>query len=124
MLYSDDLVLMSEALKGLRNKFLKWKEAFENKSLKVNLGNTRVMVSDRITNDGLFKSKLESIGLVSFVCAMWKVDPQQICWIVNGGWKMYKTVCLRKCEVNIEEAVEQEERISDKVETKRVCISR
>ena len=36
-LYADDLVLMSETIKRLRNKFLKWKEAFESKGLKVNL---------------------------------------------------------------------------------------
>ena len=32
---------MSETVKGLRNKFLKWKEAFENKGLKVNLEKPR-----------------------------------------------------------------------------------
>ena len=31
LLYADDLVLMSETIKGLRNKFLKWKEASESK---------------------------------------------------------------------------------------------
>ena len=36
--YSDDFVLMSETIEGLRDMFLKWKEAFENKGLKVNLG--------------------------------------------------------------------------------------
>ena len=30
LLYADELVLMSETIKGLRNKFLKWKKAFEN----------------------------------------------------------------------------------------------
>ena len=30
LLYADDLVLMSETIKGLRNKFLEWKEAFES----------------------------------------------------------------------------------------------
>ena len=29
-------------MKGLMNKFLKWKEAFESKGLKVNLGKTKV----------------------------------------------------------------------------------
>ena len=38
MLYVDDLVLMSETMEGLRDRFWKWKEAFENKGLKVNLG--------------------------------------------------------------------------------------
>ena len=45
MLYVDDLVLMSEVMEGLREKFWKWKEAFENKGLKVNFGKTKVVVS-------------------------------------------------------------------------------
>ena len=36
LLYADDLVLMSETIKGIRNKFIKWKEAIESKGLKVN----------------------------------------------------------------------------------------
>ena len=37
MLYvDDDLVLTSETMEGLREKFWKWKEAFESKGLKVN----------------------------------------------------------------------------------------
>ena len=38
LLYADDIVLMSEIFERPRNKFLKWKEAFESKGLKVNLG--------------------------------------------------------------------------------------
>ena len=30
LLYANDLVLMSETIEGLGNKFLKWKEAFES----------------------------------------------------------------------------------------------
>ena len=37
LLYADDLVLMSETIEGLTNRFLKWKVAFERKGLKVNL---------------------------------------------------------------------------------------
>ena len=44
LLYADDLVLMSETIEGLGNKFLKWKKAFERKGLKVNLGKTKVML--------------------------------------------------------------------------------
>ena len=29
LLYADCLVLISQAIEGLRNKFMKWKEAFE-----------------------------------------------------------------------------------------------
>mgnify|MGYP001794951142 CR=1 FL=1 len=45
MLYADDLVLMSETMEGLREKFWKWKEAFESKGLKVKFGKTKVAVS-------------------------------------------------------------------------------
>ena len=31
ILYTDDLVLMSESMEILKEKFLKWKEAFESK---------------------------------------------------------------------------------------------
>ena len=34
---------------GLRNKFIKWKEAFERKGLKGNVSKANVMVSGRIT---------------------------------------------------------------------------
>ena len=40
-LYANDLVLMSETIQGLRDKFLLWKGAFESKELKVNLGKPR-----------------------------------------------------------------------------------
>ena len=33
ILYADDLVLMSETMVGLREKFWNWKEAFESKGL-------------------------------------------------------------------------------------------
>ena len=45
MLYADDLVLTSETMEELREKFWKWKEAFESKGPKVNLGKTKVVVS-------------------------------------------------------------------------------
>ena len=47
LLYADDLVLMSETIKRLRNMFLKWKETFESKGVKVNHGKS--MVCDSIT---------------------------------------------------------------------------
>jgi len=45
MLYVGDLVLTSELVEGLREKFWKWKEAFESKGLKVNLWKTKVVLS-------------------------------------------------------------------------------
>ena len=41
LLYADDLVLMSETIEALRDKFLNWKAAFECMGLKVNLGKTQ-----------------------------------------------------------------------------------
>ena len=47
------LVLMSEIMAGLRNKFLKWKDTFESICLKVNLGKPKVLVISVITKDGM-----------------------------------------------------------------------
>ena len=59
LLYADDLVLMSETIQGLRDKFFKWTEAFESEGLKVNLWKTKVMVSGGITKDSMSKSKVD-----------------------------------------------------------------
>ena len=64
LLYADDLVLMSKTIVELRNNLIKFKEAFESKGLKVNLGKTKVMVSSGITMDGMSKSKVDPC----FVC--------------------------------------------------------
>ena len=62
ILYADDLVLMGESIENLKiEKFLKWKEAFESKGLKVNLKKTKVIVSD---------SKVEVLKSKVDICAM------------------------------------------------------
>ena len=63
LLYADDFVLMSETTEGLRNKFLKWKEAFESNGLKVSLGKTKVCGD--ITKGGMSKSKVDPCGVCS-----------------------------------------------------------
>ena len=40
LLYADDLIVMSETVMVLRNKFLKWKEAFVSEGLKASLQKT------------------------------------------------------------------------------------
>ena len=45
ILYADDLVLMGETMEELREKFDEWREAFESKGMRVNLGKTKLMVS-------------------------------------------------------------------------------
>ena len=45
ILYRDDLVSMSKSIENLKEKFLKWKEAFKSKGLKVNLKKTRRLLA-------------------------------------------------------------------------------
>ena len=59
LMYDDDLVLMSETIKGLMKKSIKLNKAFGSKGLKVKLWKTKQMVSGGITKDGLSKSKVD-----------------------------------------------------------------
>ena len=74
-------VLVGETIEGLRNKFLKWKEAFENKGLKVNLGKIKVMVCGGITKDGMSKSKVDPCG----VCTL-RVKANSVLCLQFGKW--------------------------------------
>ena len=85
LLYADDLVLMSETIKGLRNKFLKW-EAFESKGLKVNLGKTKVMASGSITKDGMSKGKVDPCG----VCSL-RVKANSVLCLQCGKWNQVRS---------------------------------
>ena len=38
MKHADDLVLLGETMKELRENFDEWREAFESKEMRVNLG--------------------------------------------------------------------------------------
>ena len=61
LLYADDLVLKSETIKGLRNKLIKWKEAFKSKGLKVNLGKSKVMATVPLQKMASLKAKLTHV---------------------------------------------------------------
>ena len=65
LLYANDLFLLSETIKGLTNKFLKWKESFESKGVRVNIEKTKATVSSGITKDGFSKSKVDPCGVCS-----------------------------------------------------------
>ena len=49
---------MNEIIEGLRDKFFKWKEAFESKCLTVKLRKIKVIVISGITKDGSSSSKV------------------------------------------------------------------
>ena len=89
MLYADDLVLASEMMEGLREKFWKWKEAFESRGLKVNLCKTNVVVSGA---EGEV-----TVSKVDVMCEMQEINPWMMCESKEGdaeagerfcGWKM------------------------------------
>ena len=61
LLYADDLVIMSEDMEDLKERFWNWKDALESKSLKVNTRKTKVMVSG--SEGKLFKSKTNPCGV-------------------------------------------------------------
>ena len=57
ILYADDLVLMSESLENLRERFQRCRRALEGKGLKVNIGKTKMMVSG--TEGEITSSKID-----------------------------------------------------------------
>ena len=44
MVYTNDLVILVETLEGLMTKMSVWKNGLASKSLKVNMGKTKVMI--------------------------------------------------------------------------------
>ena len=127
LLYADDLVLMSETIEGFRNKFIKWKEAFESKDLKVNLGKTKVMVSGSITKDYLSKNKVDPCGVCSLrvkansalclQCCKWNHD--RYIRVKRVTTKFSRNFACRKYEGNIGETVEHEEKLCDEEDAVR-----
>ena len=99
-------VLMRETIKGLKNMFSKWKEAFESMVLKVNLGITKVMVSGSITKDDMSKGKVDPCGVCSLSVKANSVLCVQCCRWIHGrctGVKMVTPIiprnfAYRKCE--------------------------
>ena len=61
ILYADDLVLMSESMDELRERFQKWRSGLEDKGLKVNVGKTKMIVSG--TEEETVLSKIDPCGV-------------------------------------------------------------
>ena len=61
LLYADDLVLISEDMEDLKERFWNWKDALESKGLKVNTRKAKLMV--RGSEGELFKSKIDPCGV-------------------------------------------------------------
>ena len=95
---------MSETIEGLRNKFLKWKEAFESMGLQ-----TKVIVSSGIKEDGSSQSKVDPSGVSSLraktnsvLCAQCGKWIRSGCVGVKRVTQMFSKhfICI-KCEGNI-----------------------
>ena len=100
-LHGDDLVLMSESLESLRERFQRWRSALEDKGLKVNVGKTKMMVSG--TEGEIVLSKTDPCG----ICGK-RVGSNAVCcklcakWIhgrckmqnEKGNLQFCKTFCL------------------------------
>ena len=61
LLHADDLVLISETMEDLKERFWNWKDALESKDLKINTRKTKMMVSG--SEEELFKSKIDLCGV-------------------------------------------------------------
>ncbi|XP_002731282.2 uncharacterized protein LOC100366586, partial [Saccoglossus kowalevskii] len=123
MLYADYLVLMDDTMEGLREKFVKWKKAFESKGLKVNLGKTKVMVSG--TEEKALVSKVDPGGM----CGK-RVKVNSVRCVKCGKWihgrcakikrvtqRLARDFACGRCKNGVGRVVEQEEKLCDEVET-------
>ena len=119
ILYADDLELISESLEDLRERFQRWRRAFEGKGLKVNVGKTKMMLSE--TEGEITLSKIDPCG----ICGK-RVGSNAVCytqcmkWIHGRCTKMKKVTCssakdfvCRRC-TDVGEPVEV---LCDEVET-------
>ena len=128
LLYADDLVLMSETMEDLKERFWNWKDAWESRGSKVNTRKTKVKVSR--SEGELFKSKIDPCGVcgrrvmansVSYTkCENW----------VHGRWAKIKRVTTRlamhfvcsKFKGITEGTVDSIEKLCNEVETvNRFC---
>jgi len=94
ILYADDLVLISENIHDLKEKFYKWKEAFETKGLKVNLRKTKVMMSG--IEGKITKSKIDPCG----VCGKRVMSNSVLCKKCNS-WIHERCAKVNRVTINL-----------------------
>ena len=78
--YADDLVIIADSLEECVRRLLTWKEATEDKGLRVNIGKTKVMICgtglDLLLSSSGFQCAVCSIGEAnsSIYCNGCKLD--------------------------------------------------
>ena len=76
-LYADDLVIFADSLEECVGRFLIWKEAMEKKGLRVNAGNTKVLLCgtglDLLQSSGEYPCAVcrTRVGNNSIYCKLW-----------------------------------------------------
>ena len=129
VLYPDDLLLISVTMEGMKERFLKWKNALKSKGLKVNLEKTKVMVC--LSEGEVIQSRIDPCAICgkkmtinSVLCT--KMQPMD-------SWKLFKLKEVppsaakffagSKCDKATDGAEEvQQEVMCDEVETvRRFC---
>ena len=123
ILYADDLVLMRETMEELRENFDDWREAFESKGMRVNLGKTKLMAS-RIEEE-TFDSKIDpccvcrtrvtSNSVLCTACGKWVharcTDKKKVSVYLNKNF-----VC-KKCRSVVKNFKGSDEKLFDGVDT-------
>ena len=123
ILYADDLVLMGETMKELRENFDEWREAFESKGMRVNLEKTKLMVSgmeketfdSKIDPCGMRGTRVMSNSVLCTACGNWAntrcTDKKKIPVYLNKDF-----VC-KKCRSVVKNFMGSHEKLCDGVET-------
>ena len=94
ILYADDLVLMEETMKELRENFEEWREAFESKRMSVNLGKKKLMVSGM--KEETFDSKIDPCG----VCGTRVMSNSVLCTLYSM-WLVVHARCTNTKKVAV-----------------------
>ena len=119
---------MSENLKDIRARFLRWRSAWEGKGLKLNIGKTMMMVSG--TENAFALSKIEPCG----TCVKRLVSNTVCCtlcnkWMQGRCTKMKKVSCsfarhfvCRRCKDLGEGKKEPMEGVCEEIAIQPACI--
>ena len=112
ILYADDLVLMGETMEKLRENFDEWREAFESKGMRVNLGKTKLIVSGM--KEEAFDSKIDPCG----VCGTRVMSNSVLCRAC-GKWVHARCTEKKKVSVYVNKNFKgsADEKLCDGVET-------
>ena len=104
LLYADDLVLMAETEEKLLRKLRQWKDGFEAKGLKVNVGKTKVMRNvdgtGSLKDAGKYPCSVcrKGVGRNSILCSRCKLWVHKRCSGMKGQLKDASSFECIKCK--------------------------